>query len=325
MLDRSRAPITNDQAGAPSTLSRLRMTLTALIGAVCVVWLGHVLWTRWDELSGVLDLHWWMLGLLLLLTCASHLQRALEFDFMLRRLDVREPFIDGLLLTGSALLLNYLPFSAGSVARAVALRRKHALRYASYVSALLVASLVNGQTASLCGLIASLGSPVHGGGVPVVTLLFAGLFVGGTLVVAVPASWAPRGAGIFAERIRDVSEGIALIRNHGSGIATLAALSFLKLLLNSSRMWICFYAFGINLPLHTLVLLGSAAVVVSLVNLAPGNMGVRELVLAALSGATGTSATIGAAAASLDRAVLLGYALVVGAPGLYFVRRVLRE
>jgi uncharacterized membrane protein YbhN (UPF0104 family) len=80
----------------------------------------------------------------------------------------------------------------------------------------------------------------------------------------------------------------------------------------------------VDLSASTAILLGSTALTASLVNVVPGNIGVRELVVGAVSGVVGGSPVLGMAAASLERAVILGYTILTGLPGVYYVRRVER-
>lgn len=299
-----------------------RRVLGVLVGLGCVSYLGYLLLSRRKALEHALELDGPTLALLLVLVCASHLQRVLEFDYMLKRLGVRETLREGFLITGAALLLNYLPFSAGSVARAMTLRRKHSLSYTSYASALLVASIVNGVVAALAGVVAVLALPPS----PVTTpllLLFAALAGSGALVLGFPASWAPSGASRLELRAADVVRAIALIRHRGVGLVLLAAVSLGKVVLSAFRLWLCFRSLGVELSPMKLALLGGAAVLASLLNLAPGNLGVRELLLGGVWGLIGGSPMLGVAAASLDRAVLLAYTLAAGVPGVLHVRRAL--
>lgn len=291
------------------------------IGSGSVVYLGRALWTNSDDLVQALDVDPKSLMLLLLLALASHVQRTFEFNYVLRRLRVRESFVDGFLLNGAALLLNYLPLSAGSVARAVVLRRKHSLAYAQYVSALMVAALMNAEIAAICGLLTSL-VPAPGARVaaPLVTL-FATLALAGALAIAVPGSWMPRGTGLAARQLRRLVDGVTLIRDRGVGLAPLVVTSAAKLALNTLRLWVCFRALGVELSAQTALLLGSTALTASVVNVVPGNLGLRELVLGLVSGAAGGSIVLGMAAASLERAGTLTYTMLAGLPGLYYVRR----
>jgi uncharacterized membrane protein YbhN (UPF0104 family) len=272
----------------------------------------------------VLDVDSKVLAILLLLMLGSHLQRTFEFNCVLRRLRVREPFIDGFLLNGAALLLNYLPFNAGSVTRAVVLRHRHSLPYAQYVSALMVAAVMNAEVAAACGLVASLHLAAVAGVAAPLVAFFGALTLGGAIALSIPGSWMPTGKSFLARQLGRLVDGVTLIRDGGVGLVPLAVTSAVKLALNTLRLWVCFHALGVDLSATTAILLGSAVLTVSLVNVVPGNIGLREIVLGSISGVAGGSPVLGMAAASLERAVTLGYTILAGLPGVYYVRRIER-
>jgi uncharacterized membrane protein YbhN (UPF0104 family) len=298
-----------------------RKTLSSLLGLAAVAYLAHLLWDKRDELDQTLDIGWGTTAVLVTLAALSHLQRTLELNFMLRRLKVNESLGEGYLLTGAAALLNYLPFGAGSVGRAVVARRRHALPYTSFVSALSVGAIVNASVAALCGLIASVQLTGPDRRMALLVFVFGSIAAGGLVAVSLPASLAPKGSGFLARHLRTLADGLVLIRARGRGILILALFSLCKLTLNAARLWLCFKALGIVLSPVTITLVGSTAILASLVNLAPGNLGLRELLLGAISAAGGGSATVGMAAASLEGAVTWGWAVVSGFPGLIALKR----
>ena len=291
-----------------------------MVGIGCMAFLAHHLWNWREELGRAFELSATTLAILALLVFAAHAQRAFEFNYMLRRLSVVEGYFDSFLLTAVALLLNYFPFSAGSAARAVALQQKHDLPYASYLSALIISALVNAQVSATLGFLGCLAVLPPGGPHASLVALFGAAAVGGALVMCAPTSHVPRGEGFVAKQVRRLVEGLRLIRGRG-GILVLMLTSAAKLLFNTLRLWLCFRALGLDLPLAHAALLGSAAVMISLVNLVPGNLGLRELLVGALAGAMGFSPALGMAAATLDRAVVISYTFVVGMPSLLAIRR----
>jgi uncharacterized membrane protein YbhN (UPF0104 family) len=241
---------------------------------------------------------------------------------MLRRLGVREPFGEGFLLTGAGFLLNHLPFNAGLVMRATVLKRDHALPYASYLSLVAVNALVSLATAAALGVVTVLmtGPFVSATALPLL-VLFAGMLVGATLALFAPRSWIPAWDGYLGRRLRVFVEGTSKVRGNVGELAWLVCVSSSKIAVAGVRMWICFGALGENVSFLAAGLLASATIVLSLVNVTPGNLGLRELALAAIATALGTSYAVGMAAASVDRVVLLAYTVVAGVPGLFTLRR----
>jgi uncharacterized membrane protein YbhN (UPF0104 family) len=211
------------------------------------------------------------------------------------------------------LLLNYLPFNAGEVVRAVSLRRTRELAYTSYVAALSVSALVNAQVAGVLGLVASLlvmgffALPLGG--------VFLALALLSTLGLMLPSRLKPQGTSRLSEMREQLRAGMALMATR-HGLWLLAGISAAKFVLNAVRIELGFRALGQTVSWPNAALLGAASVVASVINLAPGNLGIREFVLGAAAGAAGGSPVLAMAAASLDRAVMLAYTVVAGVPGL---------
>lgn len=298
--------------------SKIGGLVSLLTGALAIGAIGYVFHSRRAELARVLEFDARVLVPMLLVALAAHLLRAVEYDVLLVRLGVKERFRDGFMLTGAVLLLNYLPFSAGEVVRAVALRRTRDLAYTSYAAALAVGALVNALIAGALGLVASLlvtrswQLPLAG--------VFLTLAVLSTLALVLPSFVPARGTSRSSTLRRQLRDGMALVRTR-HGLWLLAALSCAKFGLNAVRIMLGFGALGQPITWANAALLGAASVVASVINIAPGNVGIREMVLGAAAGAAGGSPVVAMAAASLDRAVMLAYTIVAGVPGLAHFRR----
>jgi uncharacterized membrane protein YbhN (UPF0104 family) len=303
--------------------SWLRAVVAVSLQIACLLYIGHVLYEQRSELARALDLGWLSIAALVFLMWLSHVQRAYEFTYMLRRLGVHEPFVEGFLLTGAGYLLNHLPFNAGLIMRATVLKRDHDLSYTSYLALVTVNALVNLAVAAVFGLASVFfaGSALPSSTVLVLSLAFAGMLLGAALLIWLPRSWIPKGNHFLARRLTVLADGIALIRGNGGGIALLLAFAFSKVVVIGIRTFICFEALGATVSPLAAATLASMTVVFSLVNLTPGNLGLREIVLAVVSAQLGSSYPIGMAAASIDRVVLLGYTVISGVPGLIALGR----
>ncbi len=307
-------------ADRPLTASRWRLVAVTFFQVACVAYVAHVLYGERNELRQALHLSAPALGGLFVLLILAHVQRTLEFTYMLRRLGVIEPFVDGFMLTGAGYLLNHLPFNAGLIMRAAVLKRVHALPYTSYLSLTMVNALINVAVGALMGLLAAAAGNV--GPRSALPLLVLGLAAAASLAfVWLPRRLAPRGDGFIAQRIRVLLEGVALIRGNGLGLLLLAVLAVTRLVGAAARLWICFGALGASISVLGAALLGWGSVLFTLVNVTPGNLGLRELVLSLAAAELGTTHSIGMAAVSMDRVVLLAYTVAIGAPALYSLRR----
>lgn len=301
--------------------SRVRGIVALVLQLVCVAYVGRVLYRERAELASVLELSAGAIFALLALNTVAHLQRAYEFTYMLRRLGVREPFGEGFLLTGAGFLLNHLPFNAGLVMRATVLKRDHALPYTSYLALVMVNALVNVAMAAVMGLLSVAFSAAESSARLPLAVAFCAVLLGAVALAFVPTGWVPARSGFVWNRLRTLGTGIRLVRGDAPNLALLGLLAFTKVAVAAVRMWICFGALQTHLSPLAAALLSSTTIVFSLVNVTPGNLGLREVAMAAVSTLLGTSYEVGIAAASIDRAVLLLYTVVSGLPGLYSLRR----
>ena len=307
---------------APPPRSRLRLLVVVSLQVVCLAWVGKVLWQERAELEGALNLSALALLGLVALTFVAHLQRTYEFTYMLRSLGIREPFLQGFLLTGAGFLLNHLPLSAGLVMRAAVLKRDYSLSYAVYLSLVTVNALINVAMAAALGLGALwfAGRPVA---VPSLTLsaAFAGMLVASAVVVGWPRNMLPRGESFVLRRARAFLAGVVELRGNGGRLLWLCVLSAARIGAAGLRMAICFEALGAHVTPLAACVLASTSILFTLFNVTPGNLGLRELAMASVATVLGSSYAVGIAAASIDRVVLLGYTLVSGLPGIWSLRK----
>jgi uncharacterized membrane protein YbhN (UPF0104 family) len=301
--------------------ARWRAAALTLFQVACIAYVARSLWRDRAELSHALDLSWPAFLALAALLILAHVQRTLEFTYMLARLGVKEPFVDGFWLTSAGYLLNHLPFNAGLIMRAALLKQDHALPYTSYISLTMVSALVNVGVGALVGLLAASTGHVGAREAILPFMAFSGIAAVSLGLICLPRSFAPRGSGFMARRLRTLIEGLVLIRGNGVGILLLAVLAVTRLAGAAARLWICFGALGASISWFGAALLGWGSVLFTLVNVTPGNLGLREMVLSLVAAELGSTHTIGMAAASMDRVVLLAYIVLVGVPGLHVVRR----
>jgi uncharacterized membrane protein YbhN (UPF0104 family) len=300
---------------------RWRGIVAFVLQIACVAYVGRVLWRERGELAKAFDISAVAIVALLALMTLAHLQRAFEFTYMLKKLAVKEPFWEGFLLTGAGYLLNHLPFNAGMVMRAAVLKRDHSLSYASYLALVMVNALVNVAMAGLVGLCSVAFSAARSDASSALAVVFLGLAVGPVVLVFVPARLIPEAQGFLWGRLRALGQGVALVRGDARNLLLLASLAFTKVVVSAVRVSICFSVLDTELSPLAAALLSSTTIVFSLVNVTPGNLGLREVAMAGVSTLLGSSYEVGIAAASIDRAVLLIYTVISGLPGLYSLRR----
>lgn len=285
----------------------------------CVAFVAYMLWARRSDLSAAMNVGLETLSALFLLMFASHLLRTAEFTYMLRKLGVKEGFNEGFWLTGASFLLNHLPFHAGMVMRAVVLRRDHALSYASFASLTLVNVVINVAVSASVALFWLFDVPSVPAAVTVV--LLGGILIVAALLFSIASLPVPRGQGLVARQVRNLAQAIVSIRGDGRAILVLAGIATGKILVNALRLAICFRALGHALGVPEAGLLAAVQTLSTVVNITPGNLGLREMLVSLVAAGFGTAYWVGLAAASIDRVVSLAYAVASGLPGLHVLRR----
>jgi uncharacterized membrane protein YbhN (UPF0104 family) len=306
---------------AAAKRSPWKIAVISAVQLACVAFVAYTLWKDRHELTAAFRLTLSAVLGLVALMLLGHIQRTFEFTYMLRRLGVREPFADGFWLTGAGFLLNHLPLNMGFVMRAVVLRRDHALPYSAYASLTLVnivTSIAVAASVGLTGVV--IGS---GGSRPLnlpVFLGLAGLIVGSVLVLWMPVVPPSAGNGFVWRQLRNLAAGVALIRGNGSALFVLVLISLTKVIALGFRLGICFHVLGHSIPAFDLALLAGVQNLMALVNVTPGNLGLREMAVALMTGQTGVSQAIGMAAASIDRVVSIAYMVATGLPGISKLR-----
>jgi uncharacterized membrane protein YbhN (UPF0104 family) len=111
-----------------------------------------------------------------------------------------------------------------------------------------------------------------------------------------------------------------MIRGNGAAVLIMALIAFTKVVALSLRFAICFRLLSQPTSALTNLLVAVTQNLMAIVNITPGNLGLREIVVSMVAGELAGSRTLGLAAASIDRVVSLGYVLLVGLPGLYSLK-----
>ena len=228
---------------------------------------------------------------------------AAEYVLTGRYVGVQVRLRDGWRVAVLSTAANLLPLPGAALVRAAALRRAGtgSIRAGRAVGAAGVLWLA--ATAALAGLV----ELVEGERATVGICLIA---VGGLGSVA-----AHRLAG--AHRL-------------ANGVRTTSLLIVVEaaaVVIGAARLWVCSRVLGFDLSADQAVVLTSASVLASAAGLAPGGLGIRELLAAAIAPAVGGPAAVGAASSALDRVLglaVVGVAaayLVIGRPAAEEVRR----
>ena len=248
------------------------------------------------------------------ITVLGTLLSTLGVQSLLAAVGVGTGFLEMYWLHSAAYLLNLLPGRLGTVLRAHYLKKHHALSYTRFGLFALYLSLLTSLMTALVGLVClvavyGLDATAHrvsalllGGSVLLTTAL---LF----LPLPVPA-WRGRLAGLVTRLLAARGELLGRWRT----LRAPALWVFVVYLLGVWRLGLIYQGLGLEARPEGLLLLGALGQLTLLVNVTPGGLGVRELLLGMGGTVLGVPMEAGLLAALIERAVGLGWALLVGFP-----------
>jgi uncharacterized membrane protein YbhN (UPF0104 family) len=199
---------------------------------------------------------------------------------------------------------NYLPLSAGLVAKAVFLKRVHDMPFRRFAVGQTTLLVIIVATNGLVGL-GALAFVFPDLLVGVIGLGFAGMLASGLLLVLperardlLSATWFPFAANVGPE-VRRQWPAVALCQL-GMLLAAAASLE------------LCFAMGGVSVGLGACVIFTAAAVLTRLVTIVPGALGLREFFIGGLAVLTGFDLLDAVVAATLVRAAEMAVVFLLG-------------
>lgn len=264
--------------------------VTLLVLAV----LSGFLWQNRGYIADSYSLRPGLFAAVAVLSLASLFVRAIANRLHFSGLGVRASIADWFRLVTVTSFTNYLPLSAGLVAKAVFLKRMHRMPFRRFAV---------GQTTLLVLIVATNGVV----GLALVALLYPGQLLG-VVGLGFAAMIAAGGALLLPERSREAlsprwfpfAAGVGpAARRHWPAVAACQAV---MLLLASWALQLCFEMGESSVGLGACVIFTSAAVLTRFVTVVPGALGVREFLIGGLAVLTGFDLRDAVVASTLARA-----------------------
>lgn len=219
---------------------------------------------------------------------------------------------DGFLLTAASSLANQLPILGGIISKAYYLKRRHNLSYSKFASAMLALFFcfvaVNGLIGSAVLLYWMVFKNMD---VPV--FLFVGFLA---MVSFILVFWLPIDRIRLSEKIlkslSQALEGWSIIGKNPVLMLKLIGLQITLMLLLATRYWLTFHMLSQNITLSQAILFSSASILTQLVSIAPGGLGVREMIVGGVASALGFDMGVSVVAVGLDSLVATLIVVLVG-------------
>jgi uncharacterized protein (TIRG00374 family) len=319
-------PIDGERANK-STIRRHILTLTASI----IILILLILFLR-EKGDSVLQ-HLRMVSKrsilgLALLACLHVLVNAFRFKMLLNVFAVHVPFIEWFGLTVTNTMLGYcMPARGGIAVRTLYLKKQHGLSFTVQASLLAGASLLCMLlSAMIAMLLLIVAHYMYDGGLPKVLPVVIIMFLGTGAMTGILASIRPGHIRLRNRRFRKLAQrfirGLRYFRHRQKPVLWFSLAHLVSLALFGARLLFCFRALGSHISWFQAVIIQSLTDFSTVVQITPGNLGIKEGVSVYLSTRFGYGADIALATAALDRAISI--VIVVGL-GTLFSQILLRK
>jgi uncharacterized membrane protein YbhN (UPF0104 family) len=248
-----------------------------------------------------------LFGLVLVIPLANGIINYLLY----RGLGVLLPLREGFGLAAVNTLANQLPFAGGLVAKGVYLKQRYDLPYTRFLSATaaLYACFIAANGGVGLGVMALLS--ITGESTP--TLLKIGF---GVMTTSVLLVWSPADLGFlpstWRERLKQLVEGGQVLSRNRMLLVQLVGVQIITTLAAAGRFWITFHALSQDVTYAQCLLFAAATILTRLVSIAPGGLGVREGIVAAVASLLGREAGVSAVAVGIDRLATTSVIIVLG-------------
>jgi uncharacterized membrane protein YbhN (UPF0104 family) len=308
-------------ASADDLTPRSKRPLLWLVTLVTVGGVVWYLWTQWDRLHPLIQVPIDQVLVVGVLFAVGILLNALEFWVLYRRLGAKIGVVENWLLYGAGQLLNHAPGQVGTVYRFGYLKAVHHLSYSRSASGYGANLLLTVLSTGVLGLVATLvmgGS--HGVWSWVLIAIFSGLVVVALTALLIDLPSTTR-QGRLARIWRGFHEGWSEITSHSRTALTVILIELVKYLILAVRIQLSLSWVGVSEPYAFFLVIAAATGVVTFVALTPAAIGLREIAIGFAAAALGVQFDVALLGATLDRAVMLVWVVLIGGAGLIYTAR----
>ncbi|MEO1081478.1 MAG: lysylphosphatidylglycerol synthase domain-containing protein [Pseudomonadota bacterium] len=278
-----------------------------LLSAAVLLWLAWYLVENRDLLSRALQASARDLTALTLLILATWLFNSLQVLLFLRLAGLSIGFWENLLLQNATQLGNYVPLRLGTILRFRYLKVIHGIEYTRLGGIAGMRILLLTTAAGVLGCI-GLAALMRDGShtiYPILWLVFPGMIVAPLVIWMVAARLEFSADSRFGRLAQLFLSSFSALRAKPGVALCILALLLAQFLVLALRLQVSFAIVGVEMSAWVLLLLAPTGTLLVFLNLTPGNLGLREWVIGALSLATGYPFADALVAGVVDRAVLM--------------------
>ena len=283
-----------------------------IVGILILAFLVWYLSQHWDKLHPLLRLSPTEIVLIYLVTLIVSSISSYVMKRFLRLLKIKASFSDMFMLQNAGYLLNYLPMKFGTIFRAAYLKHHYGLIYAHFGVFFVYLGLLMALSASAVGIVVLAvvyGFSGYEAKILAVALLIVSAFSLTLTLVPMPL---PKGTSKFSVNFRNFLNGRSQVIQNKKELFVCTSLFIFSYFIASVRLGIIYHSMGHDIHPAGYLVLGALGYAMMFVNLTPGAIGIRELVLGSSAIALGVPLEVGIFAAIIDRAIAIVWSFTIG-------------
>jgi uncharacterized membrane protein YbhN (UPF0104 family) len=226
---------------------------------------------------------------------------AIQNTLVYRELGADIAYWDGLMITAASTLINQLPIPGGIISKGVYLKKQFRLSYTLFASSIVALFLCFISVSGFFGLVILAYWLLSGSGAVPLSLLVGYL----AMAFSFTLFWIPVKHTWLSEKIqiklKQAADGWKVLGRNPVLLMRLIGFQALLMILLAFRYWFAFQMLSQRVTLSQVLIFSTASILTQLASIAPGGIGVRELIVGAVAGVLGFDVSVGVLAAGLDR------------------------
>ena len=258
--------------------------------------------------------------ILVLIFISNHIRSA-QLQYFTYALGNKITYGKAFSITVGGTLLNYLPLNAGMFFKAAVLKKLN-IQYAHFVSLTSVEILVTLIASSAFGIMSltvnTLNLSIN---YLYVYFFFFMVFLLSIIMLFIPSSWFVNRKGKFLMIIRSYLEGIEQIIFKTKIVIWIFIFIISRLLITSLIILKCFTMLGSDISFFGSIFVATATSLLMIINITPGGVGIREIIIGTISTVTGGAFAIGVFVSAIMRACSIIIHIFFGIPSLLYLKK----
>ena len=292
-----------------------------LISVFIIAGFAYYLWGNWDTFYATFDASWYQIMGLVSCILMTWLINCLQSFLLYRHAGINIKFWENFIIQIAAIMGNYLPMRLGSLIKMRYFKKVYGLEYLKFIGVAGIRILI---ILLYCTVLSSIG--LIGLKLPQYVIVWILLGILNTLIVIVIGSRLIKRLyrldlknKFIKTKIYEFTTAFEIIRSRPILFCQMSGLVMMQFATLAYRLSISFDIINVELSPWVLLILAPTTSLIQFLILTPGNLGLREWLIGALSYLSGYNFSSGIFAGSVDRAILMMCTFILGSGPLVYV------